>query len=327
MSNLKKYINKIKEYIDHHEDISETEIIRYVYLDLGKKLSFNEEFLPFGNSRKKQNLYNYRSRNITDLEECMESKKAICKSISYILEYILKDIGIDIKTVVDPNDARNCPHTYNLITQKDGKEYVVDLQEDIYNIQSHSFTKNFGNSKNNDGYIISRLEQEQMDRKNGYIDKNNYYSDDYLYLLKQNISFIDDFDDKARFILENIDIYDNPNMGYTDRQWHHKAILEEFFNRKEFNYQNNSGKIKMIDCYKDLNNEKHYINCISLQTKNGIEIYLYNKKEYKYCQMDFMNFARAVDNGLVLYKCNIPGLNKVIKKLNENQGEENERDF
>ena len=134
MSNLKKYINKIKEYIDHHEDISETEIIRYVYLDLGKKLSFNEEFLPFGNSRKKQNLYNYRSRNITDLEECMESKKAICKSISYILEYILKDIGIDIKTVVDPNDARNCPHTYNLITKKDGKEYVVDLQEDIYNI-------------------------------------------------------------------------------------------------------------------------------------------------------------------------------------------------
>ena len=239
----------------------------------------------------------------------METNKAICKSISYILEYVLKELEVDIKTVVDPKDARKCPHTYNIITQKNGKQYIVDLQEDMYNIQSHSFTKNFSNSvKNGKSYVISRFEQEQMDRKNGYIDNENYYSDDYLYLLKYDANCIEDFYEKVKFILENIDVCDNPNMGYTDRQGHHKTILEEFFNNKEFNYQDNTGKIRMIDCYKDINDERHYVNCIAVQAKNGTEIYVYNKKEYRYCQIDIMNFAKAVQNGLVIHNCNVPGV-------------------
>ena len=55
MSNLTKYIEEVKKNISQQEDMTETEIIRYVYLDLGKRLSFNENFLPFGSSKKKQN--------------------------------------------------------------------------------------------------------------------------------------------------------------------------------------------------------------------------------------------------------------------------------
>jgi hypothetical protein len=269
MSNLENYIEKIERYVSEHNDLTETETIRYVYLDLGKKLSFNEKFLPFGNTKNRQILYKFRSSSIKDLEECMETNKAICKSISYILEHILKRFDIDIETVIDSNDLRKCPHTYNIIHPKEGKPYSIDLQEDIYNIQSHSFTRNFGISvKDGKSYIISRFEQEQMDRKNGYIDDENYYADDYLYLLKYDTNFMEDFDEKVKFILENIDIYDNPNMGYTDRQWHHKSILEEFFPIKDFDYQNNNGKIRMIDCYKDINNERHYVNCIAVQAKS-----------------------------------------------------------
>lgn len=322
MSNLEKYIEQVKKYQKENPNISETELIRYVYLDLGKRFSFNENFLPFGNSKKQQNLYKYHSRNFEDLEECMEKNTVICKSVSYILEYILKTLGIDIKTVVDPCDMRKCPHMYNIITPKQGKPYIVDLQSDMYNIQSHSFTKNFGLSViDGKSYIISRFEQEQIDRKIGYIDNENYYSDDYLYLLKYDADLIEDFDEKVKFILENIDIYNNPNMKYTDRQWHHKAILEEFFSSKEFNYSNSSGKIRMIDCYKDIKNERYYVNCISVQTKDGTQIYVYNKKEYRYCQMDLMDFAKAVHNGLVVYNCNVPGLKRALKILQEDKKE------
>lgn len=318
MSKLTEYIEKIRNYISQHEDMTELEIIRYVYLDLGKRLSFNENFLPFGNSKKKQDMYKYHSRELEDLEECMETNKAICKSISYILEYVLKSLGIDIKTVVDTDSNRSCPHVYNIIALKSGESFSVDLQEDIYNIQSHSFTKNFGKSLENENcFVISRLEQEQMDRKNGYINEENYYSDDYLYSLKYDINFMKSFDEKVKFILENIDIYDNPNMGYTDRQWHHKTILEEFFDKDEFNYQFNNSRIKMIDCYKDINNNRHYVNCVSVQTKNGTEIYVYNKKEYRYCQMDFMNFVKAVQNGLVVHNCSVPGLNSALRRLKD----------
>lgn len=323
MSNLTEYIEKVKEHISQKGDMTETEIIRHVYIDLGKRFSFNQNFKPFGNSKKNQRLYNEHSSNLVDLEECMETNIVICKSVAYILEHILKELGVNITTVVDPYDLRKrCKHMYNIITPKKGKPYIVDLQEDMYNIQSHSFTKNFGLSINgNKSYVISRFEQEQMDRKSGYIDDENYYSDDYLYLLKYDADLIEDFDEKARFILVNIDIYDNPNMGYTDRQWHHKTVLEEFFTSKEFNYDAGTSKIRMIDCYKDINGERHYVNCVAVQTKNGTEMYIYNKKEYRYCQMNLMDFARAVQNGLVIHNCNVPGLGKALKQLKEeNEG-------
>lgn len=320
MSNLSKYIEQVRKYQKKHPDVSETELIRHVYLDLGKRFSFNENFLPFGSSKKRQNLYNYHSRNLVDLEECMETNIVICKSVAYILEYILKAVGVNIKTVIDSCDTRKCPHMYNIIAPKKGEPYIIDLQDDIYNIQSHSFTKNFGLSvKDGKTYVINRFEQEQMDKKSGYISEGNYYSDDYLYLLRYDADCIEDFDEKVKFTLENIDIYDNPNMKYTDRQWHHKTVLEELFSRKEFDYRLNNGKIRMIDCYKDVDGKRHYVNCIAVQTKNGTEIYVYNKNEYRYRQMHLMSFAKAVQNGLVIHNCNVPGLGKALKRLREEE--------
>ena len=56
MSRLENYVKKTKEYLSKHEDLTETEIIRYVYLDLGKKFSFNLDF-AFGKSKDKVNIY------------------------------------------------------------------------------------------------------------------------------------------------------------------------------------------------------------------------------------------------------------------------------
>ena len=121
MSKLIYYIENMKEYISREGGI----------MDLGKRFSFNSKFMQFGNSKKNPNLYNYHSRNLIDLEECMETNIVICKSVAYILEYILKKFGVNIRTVIDSNDYRKCPHVYNIITSKEGKTYMVDLQEDM----------------------------------------------------------------------------------------------------------------------------------------------------------------------------------------------------
>lgn len=62
MDDLDKYVSEIKEHIKTIPDISEIELIRYVYLNLGSKLSFDETFMPFGNSKSRQNMYKYHSR-------------------------------------------------------------------------------------------------------------------------------------------------------------------------------------------------------------------------------------------------------------------------
>ncbi len=317
MSNLSEYITKIKIYKEQNPAVSEIELIRYVYLDLGKRFAFDVNFLPFGNSKKRQEIY-MKSRNEKELNECMESNIVICKSVAYILEFILKSLGVNIKTESNPNDIRKCPHIYNVVTPKIGKPYIIDLQEDMYNIQSHSFTKNFGLSTiDRKTLVIPRFTQEQIDRKLGYIDDEHYYSDDYLYLIKSDIGYFEDFGEKVKFFLENIDVYDNPNMQYTDRQWHHVRILEELFSNKEFNFEENNKKIRMIDCYKDIKGVRNYINCIAVQTTKGTEMYVYNKKEYKYSQVNLKNFARAVKNGLIIHNCTVPGLKKALKEIKE----------
>ena len=320
MNNLDKYVERTKKYIIEHPKMTETEIIRYVYLDLGKRFSFDEKFTPFGSSKAKQNLYKYHSRNIKDLDECMETNIVICKSISYILEYILKRLGVNITTEIDKNDLKKCPHVYNRIIEKNGRIYVMDLQEDLYNIKTHYFTRNFGiDSIHNMKYVIDRFEQEQIDKKIGYISEESYYSDEYLYLLHSDVDLIEDFNEKLEFILENIDVCECPSMGYIDRQWHHKRILQEFFNKKEFDYSSGNSKIRIIDCYKDVKGKRNYLNCISVQTRDYTKIYVYNKKEYKYCEMNLKAFALAIKNGLVLHNCKVPGLGKIFKSLNEEQ--------
>lgn len=38
--------------------------------------------------------------------------------------------------------------------------------------------------------------------------------------------------------------------------------------------------------------------------------------------MDFMNFARAVQNGLVIHNCDVPGLKEALKQLKEEDREQ-----
>ena len=154
--------------------------------------------------------------------------------------------------------------------------------------------------------VISRRELEEIDKKLGYVTLERYYADEYLYLLCSVADSIDDFNQKAQFILENIDIYDLKNMSYTDIQWHHKTILEYFFNETEFDYQRSTGKIRMIDCYKDVNN---------VINNEETDIYLYNKSQSRYFKLNIYYFAQAIKNGLVIHNCSVPGLNKVLKKI------------
>jgi len=57
MDNIERYIESVRIYVKNHPDITEDLLIRYVFLDLANKLSFDIEYLPFGNSKRKQIIY------------------------------------------------------------------------------------------------------------------------------------------------------------------------------------------------------------------------------------------------------------------------------
>ena len=225
MSKLADYVEKIKEYLNEHKDLTETDIVRYVYFDLGRKFSFNLDF-AFGNSKEKVQIYK-QSQSPSELEECMESDIAICKSIAKIVEYVLNELGIKVSTV-QSDDNKSYPHVYNIVTTSDYGRYSIDLQRDLGNIQSQSVTQYFGLSTVDDSQLITRFQLEQIDKKIGYIDKENYYSDDYIYLLKSHIDYLKDFSEKVKFVLENIDVYENKSVKYLERKLIMKSYLKNY---------------------------------------------------------------------------------------------------
>lgn len=63
MSNLEKYIQDLKEML-MSANLNEIELVRYVYLDLGKRFAFNVEFF-YGTSKiKKKYMYIVNKRKI-----------------------------------------------------------------------------------------------------------------------------------------------------------------------------------------------------------------------------------------------------------------------
>ena len=318
MENIEKYIEEIKEYIKRNPDITEETLIRYVFLDLAKKLSFDINFIPFGNSKTKQRIYK-ESFGMLKVDEALKSRIIICNSASKILELVLKSFGVNIRSVPAKNDIRKCPHVYNIVTPKSGEEeYIVDLQEDMYQVKMHGRTPNYGISERTGKYVISFFEQEQMDRKIGYIDNNNYYTDDYLYLLKSAIMHMDNLYDKLKIVLENIEVLENTDLNYIDRQWYHVRILESLFDKTEFNYMDSLGNIKIVDCYKDFEGNKKPINCVCLEDKEGTHIFLYNRQKYNYQEINIDNFVKAVENGLVLHRSTIREVEKKLKLKRKN---------
>lgn len=313
MSELDKYVEKIKEYIKQNPNISEEKLIRYVYLDLGQRFSFDLRF-AFGNTKTRRNIYT-KSKNKEKLENAIATGEGNCRIIANILKYVLQEIGVNITTqTVETPYPSKCPHVYNIITQKDGKKYSVDLQMDLENIQSHSFTRKYGLSV--DGInprILKRFDIEKMDRELGYIDDEHYYADDYLYMLKSDVDYFSDYGEKIKFVLENIDICENKNIKYAERKWHHESILRKVLSKQDLN------KIHMLDCYVEENGKKKYINYIEVDNKEKREIYVYDIEQNGYKMISLDDFAKEVKDGLVVLQ-KVQGLNKKLKSIEENEG-------
>ena len=73
MSKLRDYINKVENFKRENPELNDIEIVRYIYLDLGKMFSFDEKAY-FGSSEEKKDIWN--NSMYSDVEELMEKECA-----------------------------------------------------------------------------------------------------------------------------------------------------------------------------------------------------------------------------------------------------------
>lgn len=311
MSNLEKYIQKVKKETKGFTDI---EKLRYVYLDLGKKFVFDLNF-SFGNVKTKQEIYR-KSGTLDGIEKGFEENTIICKTVAKTFEYVMNSLGVNIKTMVESNGNKKYPHVYNALKAKDNTIYTFDLQEDMRNIKANLRTKYFGINDNDEmKSMVSRYDLEQIDKKIGYVSKDKWYTDEYLELIKMYMGFMSDFRQKVEFALEELEEYSDEQMGYADRRWRMEDIIGNerkdglLFSKKEHN------KIQIIDCYKDINGKRNYKMGILVEGKGGPDIYVFSEKKKQYEKMNLEEFADFIGAGWTNMQ-GIQGLKQALKKKN-----------
>lgn len=299
MNALDKYIDDIKNNLSDDE----TTMIMQVYVDLGSKLRFDEDFY-FGGSKMKKKLY-FVNPNLDFINNSFSNGKITCKSSSYILNYVLKKLGVDIKVVEDHHTFKKYRHLYNVVTEKSGRVYSLDLQDDIMNIRYNARTISFGVSLDGKRYVVPLSLQKQIHKNIGYID--NCYYDDYLYTLKDALFMIDDYNSKVDFVLNNID-YGPVDVNYFERRWMHERIIHGLLN---WNLEN---CLHTLELYRKDDESKEYINAYYLRNKNNIDIYMYSIPDNKYIKYNLEEYTDYSLKNNIESRSSIPGYRTMKNK-------------
>lgn len=214
------------------ENLSETEKAYYIYLELGKILSEDPQFV-FTDRKGKEEHYN---------DSIDENYYGICKSISELYVSILNSepIGIEAELVKKYPDS---PITHiDTILNLNGKKYIANLISDLSRIKTSRRVNSFGfdlsrtdpdpiRNQENMAYLerleqyygkiesISRADIEKLDKKLNYStflkdiksEERGVYTDDVIELLSKEMNDTELF---KKYVLKEKDVSDDEILKY-----------------------------------------------------------------------------------------------------------------
>lgn len=296
------------------EGLSDLEKARFVYLELGKMVSFNEEYW-FGNSKIKNKIYKSQTK-IEDLKD-IKNNKIICVSLSNLYNYMMGRIGIKAVQAHDVNDSR---HVYSEF-EIDGKRYKADLQKDLHFIQTKRRTWEFGEiDVSVADSEVNTEEIEKIDAKIGYSYQGEKNFRRLIANIENEIKKVDELDKKMNIILNKISEYEDiSKMGYSEKIWYYYYIIKRMLTLQE----------KKRECenqlYTEDNDKRKYTCCISVLKRDG-DFYrmIYSEKNGKFIPVEDEILIELIEDGLKTCRNEkIPGLKKKMKELNNKNNVKN----
>lgn len=289
---------KIKEKVDEiikrmPKDLSEIEIMRYLYLEMGKIVRRDVKFF-YGTDEEKEKIYH---KDIT-LEE-MDNNEIMCKHyVNVILLYAFEKVGIKAESV-NKETKSPFPHIDIIVTTRDNKRYYLNPIYDLEKIQMGLKTKCFGTLTNKYQNIdlIPEEEIRRIDEKLGYCE-HHMYMDEVMsrireemlnkktvrnYIKKENPEIQFKNLDRKKLQEYELDFLGNElseirNVtGYIELKQYYKDILNRVLNKTE------KKNITYHDCLygNKLNGDKMKL-CIELKKKEESVYYLFSNKESGY---------------------------------------------
>lgn len=316
------YANAIDKMIaEIPEDWNEKEKARYVYINLGKLLAYDERY-TVGSTTQQRRLFKLAKERVIDFNEIKENKKfkGICIDLNRLYANVLiKKLGI--KRVYINYGYGIMPHD-SVSAELDGQFSSFDLQRDLINIQLNCPTDFFGFHDDGDDYCEVTYKDSEVaaiDKKLNF--KNyNYSGRPIISKLREKFEAVffydqDDeaFDDRIRFrslplkakVEEMLrDIATIPgikNLGYTERTRVYWRML-----KYGLEYANERKRVRIDNLYtvsKETKLPKDVVEVFSVMypeddiIRHARYIYDHVNKEYvKISNLDLLN--KIKDEGL-----------------------------
>ena len=301
---MEQQIQRLKEKIIETipDQLSPMEQVRYLYIELGKLVSFDERYWK-GNSKTKKKIYrvSFRKR----IEDLKADRRIICVSLARMFQELLAEIGVKATLYQpDPED----PHINNIV-EIDRKQYVMDLQRDLEYIQTNRRTQHFG-KKSKKEYVqfseISSEEEEKIDRRIGYVQEDRDYTEHYLWMLQKAIEGEElSLEEKVAFVLEHAKDYkDLSQVGIVEKSKFYTWCFERCFTPEERRY--------ITENYLQTVEDSKILSCITVRgKKNHYTRFLFQEKKNCHLQIDEEEFKHLLKTRMKALPSEvIPGMKK-----------------
>ena len=243
------------------------EIIRYVYLYIGKYISKNVSFF-YSLGRKLDNKnYDYKKIKSTYESKQIRNLSIICKSAAIVLQRIYKKLSIKSNLVEttqfnpfideESNETLEVHHWFLAVTSDNDRIYFLTIVPDLFNIQFNMKTEHFAN---NITYIrVNKKGEEEIQYKGPEI-KHTVLSDEELTRIDEKIGYIipytvkegnkqKRYDGYDNIFIENLRTYVRKNnylmeLGYDTDFFKdimnynvNNMLIEEYLNTKDFSME------------------------------------------------------------------------------------------
>ena len=296
--NTKQIIQYLRENMPNFSGNSvelQEKIAMYIYVELGKMKSFDEEYL-FGDNQTREKIRKLNELHKYNINSISKNKKVVCITISRLYKKLLKEFGINsyIKKVSTDNK-----HEYVVIKLKDGEYIATDLQQDLHNIQTKSRTKHFGKNILCEGKILKSLSDDEIykiQKEMGFVNDETEYMDEKIKKLGEELTHTEPQKILEK-ILKNEEIGEfNSRLEYSEFYKYYRMLIRELtpnINGLDINY---------FSCYKKVNNtnKKEYSMCAYSAYKDEVNVFLFSNKTNTFIPVDLETLSQLETQGLYL---------------------------
>ena len=297
------------------KNLTDIEKVRYLYLEIGKVISYNIEYIYSIDTRYAKDIYNEKI-TISSIERKNYQNKIIllCKQASEILNEALNKTNIKSKCVGFEEGSQ---YHVDVLVNVHNKKYCLNLIKDIANIQKGLKTTGFAASKKlYDGTNCDTIKQDNLkiiDKKLGYC-RNNMYMDDVILMLKEEMKDTENI--KKYIIQENSNLknkkiskdtilkykiqfiykfiknnsYEKDKMEIAEVKAFYKKLFKELLSKSERDI------IKFYDFYYKIDGKTKHSTVSEIQFKDGKIHYIYNDKQRGFTQITKENLKQLSKN-------------------------------